>query len=372
MANIVEEREFKTAIYEIAEDDDVVGGPGGISNRQATQLAARTNYLKDHVDDLENGDKAAGKASKLATARKISLSGDIAGSVSFDGSGDVEIAVKYKTSGVEVGTYRQVTVDAKGNVTGGSNPTTLAGYGITDAAPLNSPNFTDEPTAPTPDQFDSSKRIATMEALRTAGLQASTQHYVNATGNLPASYAGSTVIFTGITTFTVGVPLSKSVKIGSIISFVNTNSVPISIIRQGGDSIVFTATQILTAFLLYPGDTLVLQADGSATWTQIAGSCPIDYVRSRHQIALASRLPNTNYTNSTGKVITVNALFQHTSAFHASLFATNYINAGDYIPAANAPYGTRAQIHVLPGEVYGWTYNGSLVVPNLQGWVETY
>jgi hypothetical protein len=167
-------------------------------------------------------------------------------------------------------------------------------------------------------------------------------------------------------------PLSKSVKIGSIISFVNTNSVPISVIRQGGDSIVFTATQILTAFLLYPGDTLVLQADGSATWTQIAGSCAIDYVRSRHQIAPASRLPNTNYTNSTGKVITVNALFQNTSAFHATLYATNNVSAGDYVPAVNAPFGVRPQLPVLPGETYGWTYNGSLAVPNLQGWVETY
>lgn len=36
-------------------------------------------------------------------------------------------------TGVNAGTYRSVTVDTKGRVTGGSNPTTLAGYGITDA-----------------------------------------------------------------------------------------------------------------------------------------------------------------------------------------------------------------------------------------------
>jgi hypothetical protein len=36
-------------------------------------------------------------------------------------------------SGVTAGTYRSVTVDVKGRVTAGSNPTTLAGYGITDA-----------------------------------------------------------------------------------------------------------------------------------------------------------------------------------------------------------------------------------------------
>jgi phage-related tail fiber protein len=36
-------------------------------------------------------------------------------------------------SGATAGTYRSVTVDAKGRVTAGTNPTTLAGYGITDA-----------------------------------------------------------------------------------------------------------------------------------------------------------------------------------------------------------------------------------------------
>ncbi|MGZ3772390.1 MAG: beta strand repeat-containing protein [Pseudobdellovibrionaceae bacterium] len=36
-------------------------------------------------------------------------------------------------SGVTAGTYKSVTVDAKGRVTAGTNPTTLSGYGITDA-----------------------------------------------------------------------------------------------------------------------------------------------------------------------------------------------------------------------------------------------
>lgn len=39
------------------------------------------------------------------------------------------------TDRVPAGTYRFVTVNSQGHVTGGSNPTTLAGYGITDAAP---------------------------------------------------------------------------------------------------------------------------------------------------------------------------------------------------------------------------------------------
>ena len=51
-------------------------------------------------------------------------------------NGIADNANKYThpNSGVTAGTYRSVTVNAQGHVTAGSNPTTLAGYGITDAA----------------------------------------------------------------------------------------------------------------------------------------------------------------------------------------------------------------------------------------------
>ena len=46
-------------------------------------------------------------------------------------------------SGVSsTGTYKSVTVDTYGRVTSGTNPTTLSGFGITDAAPSASPTFT--------------------------------------------------------------------------------------------------------------------------------------------------------------------------------------------------------------------------------------
>ena len=40
--------------------------------------------------------------------------------------------IGHALSGVAAGTYKSVTVDAAGHVTAGTNPTTLAGYGITD------------------------------------------------------------------------------------------------------------------------------------------------------------------------------------------------------------------------------------------------
>lgn len=41
------------------------------------------------------------------------------------------------TTGVTAGTYQSVTVDSYGRISGGTNPTTLAGYGIVDAQPLD-------------------------------------------------------------------------------------------------------------------------------------------------------------------------------------------------------------------------------------------
>lgn len=49
---------------------------------------------------------------------------------------DKTVALTHNTSGVKAGTYKSVTVDTYGHVTAGTNPTTLSGYGITDA--LNS------------------------------------------------------------------------------------------------------------------------------------------------------------------------------------------------------------------------------------------
>jgi hypothetical protein len=80
---------------------------------------------------------SGGSASSLATARTIQATGDATWSVTFDGSENVSAALTLANSGATAGTYKSVTVDAKGRVTAGTNPTTLSDYGITDAQPLD-------------------------------------------------------------------------------------------------------------------------------------------------------------------------------------------------------------------------------------------
>lgn len=90
-------------------------------------LAGTSGFLKKTAANTWTLDTAT----YLTGNQTITLSGDASG------SGSTAITVTLANSGVTAGTYRSVTVDAKGRVTGGTNPTTLSGYGITDAQPLD-------------------------------------------------------------------------------------------------------------------------------------------------------------------------------------------------------------------------------------------
>ena len=50
MSNLPETPQWEDGIYQIEVSDPVLGGPDGISNRQAKQLASRTSYLKQKVE----------------------------------------------------------------------------------------------------------------------------------------------------------------------------------------------------------------------------------------------------------------------------------------------------------------------------------
>ena len=136
MANLPESEDFAEGTYQIETSDRVIGGPGGIANKQAEQLGNRTAWLRAAIAKIISGTTAVGKAAQWATARTLRFKGAVTGSVSFDGSTDAEVTLTLSDSGVTAGTYTKVTLNAKGLITSGSNPTTLSGYGITDAIQL--------------------------------------------------------------------------------------------------------------------------------------------------------------------------------------------------------------------------------------------
>jgi len=73
-------------------------------------------------------------AGKITAGAGLSKTKDTL-ALSLAGSSGLETTsgLALTNTGVSAGTYQSVTVDAKGRVTAGTNPTTLSGYGITDA-----------------------------------------------------------------------------------------------------------------------------------------------------------------------------------------------------------------------------------------------
>lgn len=126
---------------------DVTGsGSGSIATSLSTTGVTAGTYTKVTVDSKGRVSAGASLASSdvttalgyapyngstnpngfLTTNQSITVSGDASG------TGSTAITLTLANSGVTAGTYHSVTVDAKGRVTAGTNPTTLSGYGITD------------------------------------------------------------------------------------------------------------------------------------------------------------------------------------------------------------------------------------------------
>ena len=105
---------------------------GSINGNAATATNVAYTGLTGTVPTWNQN--TTGSAATLTTGRTIAMTGDVTyTSGSFNGSANVTGTATLANSGVTASTYRSVTVDAKGRVTAGTNPTTLAGYGITDA-----------------------------------------------------------------------------------------------------------------------------------------------------------------------------------------------------------------------------------------------
>lgn len=102
-------------------------------------LTEETTYTLNVPASATNGNAKINLQGSDSTTDSVTIKGAGATSVTSDASGNLVVTstdTKYThpNSGVTAGTYKSVTVNAQGHVTAGTNPTTLAGYGITDAA----------------------------------------------------------------------------------------------------------------------------------------------------------------------------------------------------------------------------------------------
>ncbi|MGC0153075.1 LamG-like jellyroll fold domain-containing protein [Chromobacterium vaccinii] len=166
MANLQEKPVWETGIYQLETSDPVLAGPDGVDNLQGRQLANRTAYLKQQLDGLQAGapanlntlqelaaalgnDAAFSVTVNNALARKADKATTLAGYGIADGASktDLQTAVNALVAGApgNLNTLQELAAalnnDAKyaatvdGKLAGKADKaTTLAGYGIADAA----------------------------------------------------------------------------------------------------------------------------------------------------------------------------------------------------------------------------------------------
>jgi len=128
------------------------GAVDSVAGKTGVVTLVKADVGLGSVDNTADSAKVVASAAKWTTARTETLSGDVSGSASVDGSANWSITTTLANSGVTAGTYNSgatqhnsFTVDAKGRVTSvgaattitpdfsniTNKPTTLAGYGVT-------------------------------------------------------------------------------------------------------------------------------------------------------------------------------------------------------------------------------------------------
>jgi phage-related tail fiber protein len=101
--------------------------PHGVTAAQVGAAATAHTHTKADITDFPTSLPANG--GNAATVGGHTVNVDVPTGAKF-----TDTVYTHPSSGVPAGTYKSVTVNAQGHVTAGTNPTTLAGYGITDAA----------------------------------------------------------------------------------------------------------------------------------------------------------------------------------------------------------------------------------------------
>ena len=99
------------------------------NNKYATKDSLSTVATTGNYPDLKGTPTSLpANGGNASTVNGHTVNSDVPANAKF-----TDTVYTHPNSGVTAGTYKSVTVNAQGHVTTGTNPTTLSGYGITDA-----------------------------------------------------------------------------------------------------------------------------------------------------------------------------------------------------------------------------------------------
>ncbi|UXU86988.1 MULTISPECIES: gp53-like domain-containing protein [Burkholderia] len=219
MTNLIEIERWEDGVYQLETSDPVVGGPDGIDNLQAKQLANRTRFLKKVVEagqsDFDAHVAAADPHPQYATHADLAE----------------KLAALVAQSPETLDTLSELA-KALGN---DPNFATTITNQLGLKAALDSPVFTGTPKGPTPPQFDGTEALATAAFVQRALGNNAGLLLVNAAQALTASAAGKLILLGGTTGFPLTLPPISSVPSGTVIEVQNIQPSGCSIVPSGTD-----------------------------------------------------------------------------------------------------------------------------------------
>ncbi|AJY18216.1 hypothetical protein L0Z13_08635 [Burkholderia multivorans] len=261
MTNLVEIERWEDGIYQLETSDRVEAGPDGIDNLQAKQLANRTRYLKKVLEagqsDFDAHVAAADPHPQYATHADLAE----------------KLAALVAQSPETLDTLSELA-KALGN---DPNFATTITNALALKAALDSPEFSGAPKAPTPPQFDSSSRLATMAAVQRALGSASSMKTISAPVAMDITHAGADVVLYGNSSaFTQVLPAVKTFPSGVGMRFYNASAYSVTIQTAGSDR--FSALGgTVTSIVVGPGDSLAISAYAPSNWEVMGGSAALQW-----------------------------------------------------------------------------------------------
>ncbi|MNJ29007.1 hypothetical protein D3C77_235630 [compost metagenome] len=254
MADLPESNEWPVGIYQLETSDPVLGGPEGIDNLQAKQLASRTVWLKAVAEQL-----GANKQATDATLTALSGLATEANQIIYSTGPDVFAMAALSAF------IRTLLDDADA----AAARTTLG------AAPLASPIFTGDPRGPTPAQFDNDTSYATTEFVQRAIGNAKGFIAISANTTLTPAQVGSYVTSNaGAGSVNVALPLLSSVAPGSmfIVSHSSSSMASFALGVSGSDVLIFEGLSGNAAPYVLSTDETVFVVSTGVAWKVVAGN----------------------------------------------------------------------------------------------------